>query len=137
MKYLLKTILTPSCWLRVGTTSSSWDREVNLLIDNKSSVKLTRLSSGVAYSSNGEILTIELGGIGIWIGNYPYSYGEMYPNLKYPPGKLPSRKTVFKLKEYIDPHMDNLINDSIKFEGLLRTNYQEYIEESIKYYQGN
>lgn len=141
MKYLLKTLLTPSCWLRPEFTNYKLDHKINELINNKSSVKLPRLSTGSVYYYTYDMIgpaSVELGGMRIWTGNYPFSYGGCYlTNYAKDLKGLPSRKTVFKLKEYIDLHWGRLIEDSLKFENLYKNNYLEYVKQSIEYYQGN
>lgn len=84
---LLRIIITSKCWVRVGVTNKEWDESLNQALDAPTFSEYERFS-------------IKLNGIKLWIGNYPYSYGHKYhdPSNEV---KLPTRATVFKLKDAI------------------------------------
>ena len=89
MKTLLKILLNPSCWMRLGRTSKVWDRQVQELMATH---KFTNYNG----------YTAKLGNFVIWVANYPYSYGYWVgPDLSEK-SPLPSRATVFELAEKLE-----------------------------------
>jgi len=90
--YYMRIILTPSCWIRVGSTDKAWDSLVQEQLKNP------------VFTNNKEF-TVELNGVELWIGNYPCKYGTDhsfgYGNFGTD-DYLPSMVTVFKLKDAID-----------------------------------
>lgn len=78
LKYTIKVLLTPSCWIRDHPTSKVWDmRLLNLMEENKWRVN--------------DRYTACLGNIEIWIANYPYT--SFNPCNTAGLRVLPSRKT--------------------------------------------
>lgn len=71
--------------------SKKWDKIVNELIDGNAEIK----HSYLGYSA-------VIGTYNVWLSNYPYSYGRPYNNMGIPDDIRPSRKTILKLKNYID-----------------------------------
>lgn len=81
-----RVMATPGCWIRNRLTNKEWDRKV-----------LDLLEKG-QFSEVGQY-TVKLGGEQIWVKNYPYEFGYN----AYTTGTgMPSRSTVFKLKDAIN-----------------------------------
>lgn len=93
MKYLLRTILTPSCWLRNENTDKEWNKKLNEILDDEN-LKIER----------GDKYIIKINNIPIWIENYPYSYGYIFDRIWKT--SLPSRATVFRLKKVVDKFLE-------------------------------
>ena len=82
----------PMYWIQNNPTNFDWDDKLNDLLD-----KNTVLISRTGYSAN-------IGGVEVWIKNYPYAYGSPYG--RWEMDVLPSistrkrlRKAVKKAKE--------------------------------------
>ena len=76
LKYTIKVLLTPSCWIRNYPTSKVWDmRLLNLMEENK-------------WRGN-DTYTAYIGKEEIWIKNHPYASFEPGAMVQM----LPSRKT--------------------------------------------
>jgi hypothetical protein len=87
MKYWIKVLLTPSCWIRNYPYSKEYD-----------DICLKQLENPV-FTNVGEHYA-QLNGKLVWINNYPYAAFHLERGrLAY---KLPSRRTVFKLKEALE-----------------------------------
>ena len=79
MNYLLKTLLTPQCWIQNYEYNPIWDTKLRSLIKEHT----FKLKSNY---------TATLGGHEIWIGNHPYaSFTPYSPQM----GIRPSRRTIF------------------------------------------
>lgn len=76
--------VNPLNWIQVGHTNWDYDAALNKALDN------------CGISSVGRF-TCEVNGRDIWIGNYPYSYGNIHGS-----NALPSMKTRRKLSRMID-----------------------------------
>lgn len=87
MKYFLKVLFTPSCWLQNYLYSSNWDKLLNELMETHTFTNVTE------YTAN-------LGNVRVWIENYPYAAFTPDRSIKV----RPSRRTI--LKAY-----DKLVND--------------------------
>jgi hypothetical protein len=85
MKYIWKIIATPSCWLRNHPYSAEYDKLVLELL----------ASEKVIHGKH----TSTLGNLVVWTENYPYAYGSPYC---HGDNILPSRPTVFKLREAVE-----------------------------------
>lgn len=94
MKQYLEVFITPSCWLRSKFTCKSWDKLLNRLIDEAES---GRLKIDLPYEMFDCLHEFRIGGIRIWVNNFPYAFGSMDGR-----DELPSRKTVFRLKKFLD-----------------------------------
>ena len=93
MKYWLKVLLTPGCWLQLYSYNKHWDEELNRLMD--SGEKFKDVSSHTAI----------IGGYCVWIKNHPYaSFTPYYTGL---PEFRPSRATILRA-------MDKLVADVIE-----------------------
>lgn len=87
MKYTIKVLITPSCWIRNYQTSKNWDKKfLKLLEENK-------------WGSPDQY-TACLGDIVIWIANYPYA--SFNPCSTAGLRVLPSRKTAMYARERLE-----------------------------------
>lgn len=94
MKYFFKILFTPSCWLRNYPTSRPLSNKINKLLDEGHLPKV--VDSGPFF---GRAYTAQLGDdMTLWIENFPYAYGSVYPYGK----TMPDRATVFRLAEAVD-----------------------------------
>ncbi len=75
----------PKYWCQNHPTSKTWDRILNDLLDKHE----------VVISSNSR-LTVTIGGIEVWVGNYPYAYGSPYEHQM-----LPKVATRMRLEECV------------------------------------
>ena len=107
MKYIIKVLLSPVCWLRNYKYSKQWDKELNKLM------KEHKFTSPTEYD-------VMLGKRKLWIENYPYacfddSYNWNIPDTLYTDKRMPSRVTVLKLA-------DKLFEDTgIRLQNRLNT----------------
>jgi len=85
MKYLLRVLTNPSCWLRSAATNKELDAAINKLLDEGADITL-------------HVCTTTLGPLSLWTENFPYSYGGERTIKGI---GLPSRKTVFRLYDTI------------------------------------
>lgn len=85
MKYLLRVLTNPLCWIRSSTINKELDAAINKLLD---------AGADITFDSH----TTKLGPLTLWTENFPYSYGEEYTINGI---GLPSRKTVFRLYDTI------------------------------------
>ena len=84
MKNLLRVIATPSCWLQNYTYSSLWDRELRRMLDKGDKIVIV------------DNYYVKIGGVEVWVENYPYAYGR--------PNGIeirPSRSTVLRLHDAV------------------------------------
>lgn len=91
MNYFFKILLTPSCWIRNYPTSRVLSDKINKALD-------AGLLPTVDAGYLGRSYTVKLDGLELWIENYPYAYGSVYPYGR----TLPDRATVFRLAEAVD-----------------------------------
>lgn len=77
--------LLPKYRLQNHPTSKAWDRILNDLLD-KHEVIISRDSR----------FTVTLGGVQVWVGNYPYAYGGPYEH-----EVLPKVATRMRLQECV------------------------------------
>lgn len=89
---LIRILLQPKCWVRNYSTSKFWDMRLSYMLDHNPEI--------IKVGKHTHIIN----GIEIWTENYPYCYGERYSNMLFPKEtkRLPSRSTVFRLKEILD-----------------------------------
>ena len=78
-------LFRPSFWYQGGETSLVWDQALTEFMDEGKPVQ------------NIDNFTCVIGGVTIWLGNYPYSYGNIYGD----GNTLPLGRTRIKLKDYI------------------------------------
>lgn len=97
MKYLLRVLTSPSCWIRSAPTNKELDAAINKLLD-----------AGANITANS--YTTTLGPLYLWTANFPYDYGR--ENTIDGIG-LPSRKTVFRLYDTIAALKDAEISASL------------------------
>jgi hypothetical protein len=77
--------LLPSYWIQSYPTSKEWDTALNKLMDTYPLVVVDEY-------------TVMFGGTELWVGNYPYSYGNWYSKRNLPK-VLPSVKTRKRLRK--------------------------------------
>lgn len=87
MKYFLKVVFTPSCWLQIHPYSSIWDKQLNKLMETHTFTNVTGF-------------TANLGNVRVWIENYPYAAFTPDRSMTV----RPSRRTILKAYE-------KLVND--------------------------
>lgn len=90
LKYLFK----PNFWVMVEPYSRQWDIKLNEMLDKENSVRVV------------SEFWVDVGGIKVWIGNYPYGYGN--PELI---GVRPSRATIERLREAV---IKSVIEEGLK-----------------------
>jgi hypothetical protein len=95
----LKYILNPIWWHMNDRYSKRWDIELNRLIDQDNGV--------IDYMDKDRFFEIKFGDIAVWISNYPYGYGTPHNNIGLSNDIRPSRKTIERLKEYVDSKIMN------------------------------
>jgi len=105
MKHFLFFLVHPKWWLRNSRINKAWDKWLNDALDDPT-------------YTNPEQYTINLNGVKIWIGNYPYDYGHrFYDDLWNEFNYLPSRKTALKLKRSLEDHyLDSIDGDFFEQE---------------------
>ena len=79
-------LFSPRFWLQNDPTDWEWDAALNRLMD-----KYPVTLAGAC--------TVYLGGVEVWVGNYPYAYGNPYSPQK---DVLPSVATRKRLKSRVD-----------------------------------
>lgn len=82
----LKVTINPAYWVSNNSISKPWDRRLRTLIKEGAEV------------TNADDFTVDLGGITIWVSNYPYAYG----NKRHVSSFLPTRRTRYLLRDYIE-----------------------------------
>lgn len=95
IKYFILGMM-PWHWLRNKSVSNGWDRQLNAYLDDPNT-KIAHDHYGYTIIINDDIL--------VWVGNYPYGYGNYYgTKKKYGMGNdyLPKRSTCVRLKEIVD-----------------------------------
>ncbi len=90
MKYWLKALFTPGCWLQLQSYNKCWDEELTRLLDSGEKFK------------NVSTHTANIGGYIVWIANHPY--GSFTPNHAFIKEFRPSRATILRA-------MDHLVKD--------------------------
>lgn len=88
MRYLLRVLFTPSCWVRARKVDRVWDRVLNEVLDTNPEIKRVD-----AYRAS-------INGYQVWVENCPYSA------LKSPREGLPTRRTVFRFFDLYQPMLD-------------------------------
>lgn len=86
-KYLLKTLITPSCWLRNSSIDKEWDTILWNLLE----------SEPIEYVGSHEIF---IGGYTVWCANEFYASGRIL-DYELDIDKLCSRKTALFLHDQI------------------------------------
>lgn len=85
----LFAITHPNFWISDLPSSPIVDEFVNEVIDKNMVIRVTEYR---AYLSNGDA---------IWIGNYPYQYGEPLLSSNSDANYIPYRRTRARLRKYI------------------------------------
>lgn len=87
MKFDWYRLFRPCFWIQNEPTNWEWDAVLNAKLDENPDIELSR---------NGH--TVFIGGIEVWVSNYPYAYGYPYrPNVE----RLPSGKTRARLHKIV------------------------------------
>ncbi len=95
MKYWLKVLLTPNCWLQLQDYSPVWDAQLRHLLD-----------SGVKFGDVSHTgCSAKIGKYEVWIENHPYASFTPYQGLKF----RPSRATILRA-------MDHLVKDVLEVQ---------------------
>jgi len=104
----LRVTINPKYWVMIGTYCEATDKVIRRLIEDDTEIDSVASSGNVVKFDNG---------IGIWVANYPYGYGnimdyagafgansEMYPSrrTKYLLNKFISRKKSQYLMKMFD-----------------------------------
>jgi hypothetical protein len=89
---ILKVLTTPRCWIRNDPTSKAWDKELNKLLDTNNIILGSYRGESDSY------YTLLVGDVEVWVSNFPYAYGSKH-RAGLAEAKLPSRATVFRLRE--------------------------------------
>lgn len=84
---VLRILLTPSCWIRLGPTSLAMTQFIDAMLD--AGVVPVRASKWEHT----------LGGVKLWTRNFPYAFG--YLESARPEDGLPSRRAQFRLADAI------------------------------------
>lgn len=88
--------LLPGFWLQNEPTDWEWDATLNRLLDK--------------HEPKEGYLTASIGGVEVWTGNYPYSYGSCHdPKLRF----LPSVATRKRLRAVLEKAERARIFDAI------------------------
>lgn len=88
MRYFFRYLFRPSFWLSNYSVNKEWDYTLNELIDNAKNIKIQRN-------------TMEIDGVGIWIANFPYAYGNPYKFMGPEFNFLPRRITRERLNKFV------------------------------------
>lgn len=86
---IIFAITHPNHWLRNDRASAKADKWLKKVMENDA---VKSANSYVAELENGQM---------VWVGNYPYSYGQIW----YQGGNntpMPYRRTVYKFKKYLE-----------------------------------
>lgn len=86
MKYWLKVIFTPACWIRNGAYSEAFDAELTRLLDN-----------GATFE-NYDRFTAQIGHLTLWVENHPYASFTPYDLAMN--AVRPSRATILRAHEH-------------------------------------
>lgn len=101
MKYWIRVLLTPSCWIQNKPYSAKWNALLNKLLMEEEFTDVTEFYA-------------RIGGIQVWINNHPYaSFSPYHGNFEL--NIRPRRSTILKAYDKlatIDP-VDYLENDYI------------------------
>jgi|GEM_PF-3855257 len=152
IKMFFRILFNPSCWKRLYPYSKEWDKKLNDFLDTNP--KILNLDK---YSVHFE------GDVFIWIANFPYAYGNelnfeiskfnnsgMNNNKKIlftlikRPTVIPSRKTVFRLYDYIKTYNFKFYsaeegysfgNEMIKSGKMSIVELEEYMKSFNEEYQ--
>lgn len=89
MKYFLRALFSPSCWIRSHGTSLAWDKRLNQLLDNPETVVIQQH-------------TTYINGVCIWTSNFPYGYGSRYRPAE---SGLPKRSTAYRLNDFLEGYL--------------------------------
>lgn len=91
--YLLRVLITPSCWIRNYPTNNYWDRSVRLNLKNPDFTLINRCE-------------VRLNGKKIWIANHPYA--SVTDAETHNDNVMPSRRTVFMFGDALDKYISEL-----------------------------
>ena len=93
MKYWLKVLFTPNCWLQNKHYSPVWDAQLRHLLD-----------SGEKFGDISRTgCSAKIGNYEVWIENHPYASFTPYTGMKV----RPSRATILRA-------MDHLVKDVLE-----------------------
>ena len=100
MKKLIKNvkyIFKPKFWVMLYPYSRQWDIKLNEMLDKENNVRVINEFWG------------DVGGIKVWISNYPYGYGDPKTlNIR------PSRATIERLHKAVEK---SVLEEERSFEG--------------------
>lgn len=82
LKWFLKVLFTPACWVQNYPYSKDWDEKLKRLLEERRFVNVT-------------YYTAEISGHVVWIANHPYASFSLYRE----PLVRPSRRTILKAME--------------------------------------
>lgn len=86
----------------------TWDKQLNKLIDSEPDV--LRIYGDLDFFRKNTAL---IGGVEVWISNYPYAYGSpLVCGIEC--DKLPTPKTRLRLKRYLESYSDKIEEEFIK-----------------------
>lgn len=83
IKMLWRIATTPSCWFRYRDTSKELTEYIHSVLDR----------GGVPVRTS--LNTCRLGDLPLWVGNFPYAYGDIADGFS----DFPSRAAVFRLHD--------------------------------------
>lgn len=118
IKLMLIVICMPSFWIRIGRYSKYWDEIIRSLIDSKQEID----------KESYNIHSIKIGEWKIWVSNYPYAFGYLYNCDQL----LPSRRTCYLLKKYIEKNGLHILKKEFDYDKktIERTlEYNKYIDD--------
>ena len=84
----LRVLTRPHMWIRNEPTDKDWD------------IKLRGLLKSNRPYSRGCGFTVRLGGVPVWVQNWPYAYGYQFGGEGRK--KLPSRRTALQLRDAME-----------------------------------
>lgn len=90
LKYIFRVLTTPSCWAMISPYNEEWDGLLKGGLE-KGAVKVVD-----KYEAH-------VGECRVWIGNYPYAFGEPYKN-RGTASFRPARETIFMLYDTLKNH---------------------------------
>lgn len=82
----LRILFSPSCWIRIGSTSKVLDDWLRVQLNKKTEIII---------ESN---YRVRIDNVVLWTGNFPYAYGNVDGN----DNAYPSRAVVFRLNDAVE-----------------------------------
>lgn len=93
----LKYLFMPHYWIMNQKLNKQWDEKLNKLLDEFDVEELTGF-------------TCVVGGVKVWISNYPYSFGMPYLTVHREYSFRPRRRTIERLKKRVDKFRKNILS---------------------------